>query len=233
MLTRKGQGRAELLSKSEGHGRGEDSGDAASKNSPAYGERNVGKAGSATREISRGRKPTSFDTSGIYEAPQLECSPERMTKRTLALLILLLVAVIPGTAHAGANAAAIVRSLIQPKRTIHESTRGTPVSWSFRTNGTFRASALTGLASWGATGEWKELPDGSILLEGTQTNARKPGEKPTAFRRVIRSVEILETRDDLDICLFTYEEVQKESPEGKSANQGPEDTARKLVDPQR
>src|SRR4030066_172479 len=64
-----------------------------------------------------------------------------MTKRTLALLMLLLVAVIPGTAHAGANAAAIVRSLCQPKRTIHESTRGTPVSWGFRTNGTFRASA--------------------------------------------------------------------------------------------
>src|SRR4030065_614784 len=148
-----------------------------------------------------------------------------MTKRTLALLMLLLVAVIPGPAPAGQNAAASVRSLGHPKRTIHESTRGTPVSWGFRTNGTFRASALTGLASWGATGEWKELPDGSVLLEGTQTNAGKPGEKPTAFRRVIRSVEILETRDDLDICLSTYEEVQKESPEGKSANQGPEDTA--------
>jgi len=155
-----------------------------------------------------------------------------MMKRTHALLMLLLVAVIPGTVHAGANAATIVRSLIQPKRTIHESTRGTPVSWSFRTNGTFTASALTGLASWSANGEWKELPDGSVLLEGTQANARKPGENPTAFRRVISSVEIQETRDDFDICLFTYEEVQKESPEGKSANQEPEDTARTLADPQ-
>src|SRR4030067_2506746 len=36
MLTRKGQGRAELLSKREGHGRGEDSGDAASTKRPCF-----------------------------------------------------------------------------------------------------------------------------------------------------------------------------------------------------
>ncbi len=103
-----------------------------------------------------------------------------MMKRPHALLMLLLVAVIPGTAHAGANAATIVRSLIPPKRTLHESTRGTPVSWSFRTDGTFRASALTGLASWSATGEWKELPDGSVLKGNRRTKSprMRPANSP-------------------------------------------------------
>ena len=132
--------------------------------------------------------------------------PEMMMKTTYVIVMFLLVAILPSTGHAGTNAAGIVRSLIQPKRYIHESTRGTPVSWSFWTNGTFSANALTGLASWSATGEWKELPNGSVLVEGTQANARKPDERPTAFRRVIASVEVLETRDDFDICLFTYED---------------------------
>lgn len=61
---RKGQGRAEPLSIGEGHGRGEESG-AASKNSPAYGERNAVKANGGTREISCGRRSTTVVTLGI------------------------------------------------------------------------------------------------------------------------------------------------------------------------
>lgn len=127
-------------------------------------------------------------------------------KKTYAILMLLQPAIFVITGFAGASAADILRTLIQSKRYIHESVRGTPVSWIFRTNGTFNASALTGLASWSATGEWKELPNGSVLVEGTQVNAREPDEKPTRFCRVITSVEVLEKRDDFDICLFSYED---------------------------
>ena len=46
---------AERFYPREGHGRGEDSGDATSKNPPAYGERNAGTVICATGEISPGR----------------------------------------------------------------------------------------------------------------------------------------------------------------------------------
>jgi len=60
---------------------------------------------------------------------------------------------VPYVGYGATNAAAVVRSLIEPKRYLHEDTRDAPMAWIFRTNGTFRASALTGLASWSATGE--------------------------------------------------------------------------------
>ncbi len=53
------------LNRGEGHGRGEDSGEATSKDSPAYGERNVETVFGGTREISYSRRLTSSITSGI------------------------------------------------------------------------------------------------------------------------------------------------------------------------
>jgi hypothetical protein len=44
----------------EGHGRGEDSGEATSKNSSAYGGRNVEKEDDGTREISYSQKAHTF-----------------------------------------------------------------------------------------------------------------------------------------------------------------------------
>ena len=59
------KGEPSLCNLGEGHGRGEESGEAASKDSPAYGERNVETVGGGTREISYSRGLTSFVTSGI------------------------------------------------------------------------------------------------------------------------------------------------------------------------
>jgi hypothetical protein len=47
-------------------------------------------------------------------------------------------------------------------------------SWSFKADGTFSAAALTGRKSWSLMGTWSEQSDGSILLEGVETNAFEP-----------------------------------------------------------
>ena len=49
----------------EGHGRGEESGNATSIDSTAYGERNAITADTETREISGGRWPTTTVSSAI------------------------------------------------------------------------------------------------------------------------------------------------------------------------
>jgi hypothetical protein len=53
------QGRAEPVSDGEGHGGCEEAENAAPKNFPAWGGRDVVKAGDGTGEVSRGQWPTS------------------------------------------------------------------------------------------------------------------------------------------------------------------------------
>lgn len=139
----------------------------------------------------------------------------RTTHIFLAVAVVISLA---GPSSSETNAVTVIRSLMQPKRHIHESTSRTPISWSFQTNGTFGACALTGLESWSASGTWKERADGTVLLQGLQSNARRPDEKPTTFRRVLVDVILLETLDDIDICRFTFEGKQLGTSEQNSAN---------------
>ena len=56
---------AEPIIRGEGQGSGEDPGEAAAKNPPAYGERDVVKADDGTGEISSGQQATTAETTGI------------------------------------------------------------------------------------------------------------------------------------------------------------------------
>ena len=55
--------------KGEGHGRREEPGDAAPKNPPAYGDRNVGKVGLGTGETPSGLQATPAVTALISRGP--------------------------------------------------------------------------------------------------------------------------------------------------------------------
>jgi len=57
-------------------------------------------------------------------------------------------------------------------------------SWSFKADGTYSVAALTGRKSWSMTGTWLEQQDGSILLEGIETNEFEPGRVYPPYKKL-------------------------------------------------
>lgn len=65
-------------------------------------------------------------------------------------------------------------------------------SWSFKTDGSFSAAALTGRKSWSVTGTWSEQPDGSILLEGVETNAFEPNRVYPPYKQIYNGMFLID-----------------------------------------
>ncbi len=88
-----------------------------------------------------------------------------------------------------------LKDFLLSERSLHEIT--SPHSpngdcWSFWTNGTFSAAALTGRESWGIMGTWSEQPDGSILLEGVETNAFEPNRVYPPYKKIYNGMSLID-----------------------------------------
>ena len=81
-------------------------------------------------------------------------------------------------------------------------------SWSFKADGTYSTAALTGRKSWSMTGTWSEQEDGSILLEGIETNEFEPGRVYPPYKKAYDGMFMIDqvTGKKTDVQFRTDEE---------------------------
>jgi hypothetical protein len=98
-----------------------------------------------------------------------------------------------------------IREILLSRESIGEARDlNSPITWRFRSDGSFSAVALSGVPSWSARGTSKETPQGYVRLRGVSDHATDRKQRGLVFTRTISGVEIIERKNGLVWVRFVW-----------------------------